>query len=146
MIVRHRFPTTPIDRSFDRAFEQITSSFFDSRRQAGPVVDGAWHDDHYVLTVDLPGVPAEAVSVEVTGTTLALAAETDTMEWHRSLRLGGRLDPEKVTANHRDGRLTVRIDTFDEPEARSIAIDTTPAPAAIEASSDDVEADEPSTD
>jgi HSP20 family molecular chaperone IbpA len=141
MIVRHRFPST-IDRSFDRAFEQITSSFFDSRRQAGPVVDGAWVDDEYVLTVDLPGVPAEAVSVEVTGTTLALAATTDSMEWHRSLRLGGRLDPDKVTAHHRDGRLTVRLGTFDEPEARSIAIDTTPTAAAIEASSDEVEAAE----
>jgi HSP20 family protein len=137
MIVRHRYPTATFDRSFDRAFEQITNSFFDSRRQAGPVVDGVWHDDEYVLTVDLPGVPAEAVSIEATGNTLTLAATTETMEWQRSLRLGGRLDPEKIVANHRDGRLTVRIGTFDAPEARVIAIDTTPTPAAIEATSDD---------
>ena len=139
MIVRHRFPTSTFDRNIDRAFEQLTNSFFDSRRQAGPVVDGAWHDDVYVLTVDLPGVPADAVSVEVTGTTLTIAAATDSMEWHRSLRLGGRLDPEKVSANHLDGRLTVRIGTFDEPEARTIAIDTSPAPAAIEATGSDAD-------
>ena len=137
MIVRHRFPTSTFDRNFDRAFEQLTSSFFDTRRHAGPIVDGAWRDDEYVLTVDLPGVPADAVSGEVTGDTLALAASTDSMDWHRSLRLGGRLDPEKVTAHHRDGRLTVRIGTVDEPEARRIAIDTAPAPAAIEATSDE---------
>ena len=141
MIVRHRFPTTSFDRSFDRAFEQLTSSFFDSRRHAGPVVDGSWHDDQYVLTVDLPGVPADAVTVEVTGTTLVLGATTDTMEWHRSLRLGGRLDPEKVSAHHLDGRLTVRIGTYDEPEARTIAIDTAPVPAAIEATGDEVSDD-----
>lgn len=143
MIVRHRFPTSSfdrsIDRNIDRAFEQLTSSFFDSRRQAGPAVDGVWHDDAYVLTVDLPGVPADGVSVEVTGATLGLSATTDTMEWHRSLRLGGRLDPEKVTANHLDGRLTVRIGTVDEPEARTITIDTAPTPEAIEAASDDAD-------
>jgi HSP20 family protein len=150
MIVRHRVPTTfdrtfdrtldrtfdrGLDRTFDRAFEQLTSSFFDTRRSAGPVTDGAWKDDQYVLTVDLPGVPAEAVSVEVTGDQLVLEARTDEMQWQRSLRLGGRLDPEKVSAHHVDGRLTVRIGTHDEPEARKIAIATTPPQAAIEAES-----------
>ncbi len=135
MIVRHRMPA--FDVSFDRAFEQLTNSFFDSPRQRGPVVEGAWRDDEYVLTVDLPGVPADAVSVEVSGTTLTLGAKTDSLEWQRSMRLSGRLDPEKVRAQHLDGRLTVRIGTYDEPEARRIAIDTTPAPQAIEATSDD---------
>lgn len=140
MIVRHRFPTTTafdrsLDRNFDRAFEQLTSSFFDTRRSAGPVVDGAWKDDQYVLTVDLPGVPADAVSVELTGDQISIEAHTDEMQWQRSLRLGGRLDPEKVSAHHVDGRLTIRIGTYDEPEARKIAIATTPPPAAIEAES-----------
>lgn len=78
MLVRHRYPST-LDRNFDRAFEQITNSFFDSRRQAGPVVNGSWNENEYVLTADLPGVPADGVSVEVTGTTLVLAADTDSM-------------------------------------------------------------------
>ncbi|HEY5663214.1 MAG TPA: Hsp20/alpha crystallin family protein [Ilumatobacter sp.] len=134
MIVRHRYPNTGIDR----AFEQLTSSFFDTRRQVGPVVDGAWKGDEYVLTVDLPGVAADAVTVEVTGTTLLLGAATDTMQWQRSLRLGGRLDPDKVHAHHVDGRLTVRIGTFDEPESRRILVATTPPPAAIEAASEAV--------
>lgn len=138
MIVRHRFPTAfdrNIDRNIDRAFEQLTSSFFETRRPAGPVVEGAWRNDEYVLTVDLPGVPADAVSVELSGDTLSLEARTDEMHWQRTLRLGGRLDPEKVSAHHVDGRLTVRIGTYDEPEARKIAIATTPPPVAIEAES-----------
>lgn len=138
MIVRHRFPTAfdrAFDLNFDRAFEQLTSSFFDQRRSAGPVVDGAWSDDHYVITVDLPGVPADAVSVEVTGDQLSIEAHTDQMQWQRSLRLGGRLDPEQVTAHHVDGRLTVRIGTYTEPTARKIAIATTPPAVAIEAES-----------
>ncbi|MDJ0769365.1 MAG: Hsp20/alpha crystallin family protein [Ilumatobacter sp.] len=136
MIVRHRFPFDRrfdlFDRDVDRVFEQLTGSFFDTRR--GPTVSGTWKDDAYVLTADLPGVPAEAVSVGVTGNTLTLSATTDDSSWERSVRLGEQLDPDKVTAHHRDGRLTVRIGTVDEPVARLVEIDTSPARAAIEAS------------
>jgi HSP20 family protein len=135
MLVRHRTYTPAFDRSIDRAFEQLTNSFFDTIRSTGPVVDGAWIDDEYVLTVDLPGVPADAVTVEVTGTTLTLGATTDTLDWKRSVRLGGRLDPDKVRARHIDGRLTVRVGTVDQPEARTIPIETTAPERAITASS-----------
>ena len=134
MIVR--FPSSfdrNIDRNIDRAFEQLTSTFFDSRRSSTPTVDGTWKNDEYVITVDLPGVPAEAVTVEVTGDVLSLEASTEEMQWHRTLRLGGRLDPESIQAHHVDGRLTVRIGTYPEPEARRVTIATTPPPAAIEA-------------
>jgi HSP20 family protein len=151
MLVRHRTltPTLGFDRSFDRAFEQLTSSFFDTHRSPGPVVNGAWVDDEYVITVDLPGVPAEAVSVEVTGDTLSLAAKTDSLDWHRSLRLAGRLDPDKIDARYVDGRLTVRVGTVGEPAARTIAIDTTPPDRAIETTTSDTageRADDQSTD
>ena len=77
------------------------------------------------------------MNVEVTGSTLLLSAATDTMEWQRSLQLGGRLDPDKVSANHVDGRLTVRIGSFDEPEPRRVQIETSPRQTAIDAASDD---------
>lgn len=143
--------TTPIriaafDRSVDRAFDQLVGSFFDSRRSAGPVVDASWQGSTYVLTVDLPGVPASAVDVSIAGTTLTLAVATDSLEWQRSVRLGGRLDPDKVEASHVDGRLTVRIGTVDTPTARRVEVGTAPLPvlesagepaatAAIDASS-----------
>jgi HSP20 family molecular chaperone IbpA len=138
MIVRHRPTPNTFDVGFDRAFEQLASSFFDTRRShTGPVVDGAWSGDEYVLTVDLPGVPASAVEVEVSGTTLTISVATAELSWKRSLRLGGRLSPDKVSAHHVDGRLTVRIGSFDEPEARSIEIST--APPAIAATSTDAD-------
>lgn len=145
MLVRYRDPISTLDRvvdrvvesmfdtSFDSAFEQLTNSFWS--RRIGPVVDGAWKDDHYIMTVDLPGVPAEAISVEVAGNVLTMRVDTDELKWTRSLTLGSRLDPEKVTAQHIDGRLTVRVGSVDSPAARRIEINTTPAPAAIEAAS-----------
>jgi len=141
MLVRHR-TVNPFDRTLDRAFEQLTNSFYDTRRSPSPVVDGGWDDDEYVLTVDLPGVPADAVSVEVAGTTLTLGATTDSFEWKRSLKLSGRLDPDKVQARHLDGRLTVRVGTIDEPQARRVAIDTTAPEVAIEAASSESDDDQ----
>ena len=142
MLVRHRTYAPTFDRSFDRAFEQLTNSFFDTVRSTTPVVDGAWIDDDYVLTVDLPGVPADAVHVEVTGTTLTLGATTDSLDWKRSVRLGGKLDPDKVRAQHLDGRLTVRIGVIDQPEARAVPIDTTAPERAIPATSSEAETNE----
>lgn len=141
MIVRHR--TSPA-LDLDRAFEQLTNSFFDSRRTAGPVVDGTWADGEYVLTVDLPGVPAQSVDVSVTGTTLTIDVATDEVTWKRSLRLGGRLDPDKVNARQVDGRLTVTIGSYDEPESRQISIDTS-APAIEATSTDAADGDSGST-
>ena len=145
MLVRHR-TIHPFDRSIDRAFEQLTNSFYDTRRSASPVVDGAWDGDDFVLRVDLPGVPAEAVSVEAAGSTLTLGATTDSFEWKRSLKLGGRLDAGKIEARHVDGRLTVRVGTIDEPESRSISIDTTAPDIAIEATSTEQSPDGQSTE
>ena len=74
------------------------------------------------------GVPASAVGVDVAGQSLTLSVTTEQMSWQRSIRLGGRLDPDKVEASHVDGRLTVRIGTVDEPTARKVEIATTPLP------------------
>lgn len=149
MIVRHRLsPSLSFSPAqIDRTFAQLVNSLFDTP-SFGPNMRADWHDDEYVITVDLPGVPAEAVSVEVTGDTLRLAATSGDSQWSRTMRLGGSLDPDKVSARHVDGRLTVRIGQVDQPAARQITIDTTPAAPearALEAQASDEPA-EPSGD
>jgi HSP20 family protein len=147
MLVRTRpaRPTVavrPFDRSFDRAFEQLTRSVFATAPRT-PVVDAAWRDGDLVLTVDLPGVPAEHVDVNVADRVLTLAAHTDHLSWERSVTLGAALDPQSITANHVDGRLTVTVGAAPKPEARRIEIATT-APTAIETGESTSEAHEPS--
>ncbi len=101
MLVRTRpFNPRASTARFDRAFDQLTSSFW-HRPGARPVVDAAWDDGDLVLTVDLPGTPADAVDVAVAGRTLTLSATTDDHSWERSVRLGAALDPEQVTATLR---------------------------------------------
>lgn len=140
MIVRQRY-TQP--RSFDRTFDQLTRSFFETAaRPSGPTFNGSWVDDEYVLTLDLPGVPAEAVKVDVVGEFLQVTVKSDSasdsVDFERKLRLNAKLDGNKVSARHVDGRLTVRIGQVDAPEARSIEIDTTAAAPALEVNGDEV--------
>ena len=128
MLIRTR-PFNPVlDRRVDRAFDQLTSSLLATTRRT-PVVDAAWDDGSLVLTVDLPGIPSDAVDVAVAGRTLSLSAKTADHSWERSLRLGAALDPEQVTATYVDGRLTVTVGAAASAERRPIEITTTPAPA-----------------
>ena len=142
MLVRTRpyRPSFAYDRSFDRTFDQLTSSFFTNVKRT-PVVDASWQDGNLTLAVDLPGTPAEHVAVDVAGRTLTIKVTGDHSAWERSLRLGAALDAEQVTANHVDGRLTVTVAAAAQPEARTIEISTN-VPEAIEASSETPEAPE----
>ncbi len=127
MLVRNRPYRPAFDRSFDRAFEQLTSSFFSPARRS-PVVDASWQDGTLVLSVDLPGTPADHVGVSVAGRTLTLSVTSDDSSWERSLRLGAALDPEQVSATYADGRLTVTVGAAADAARRQIEI-TTSAPA-----------------
>ena len=148
MIVRHRSPfvsrSFPVvrafDSSFDRAFEQLTQSFSEPRRRFR-AVDASRFEGSLVLTVDLPGVPSEAVNVNVAGRALTIGVHTDELQWERSVQLDTSVDPDKVAARHVDGRLTVTVGRVDAPEVRTIAIDTTPVAPAIESSTTDESAE-----
>ncbi|MFV0309144.1 MAG: Hsp20/alpha crystallin family protein [Desertimonas sp.] len=140
MIVRTRPFISSFDaQRVDRVFGELTRSLTNTGR--GPAVDASWHDGALRLTVDLPGVPDEAISVDVADHTLAIAVDHDGTAWQRSVRLGDQLDPSQVSARYLNGRLSVTVQPAPEPEKRSIALDTTPAPAVEATVSDETDAD-----
>lgn len=117
--------------AFDRSFDELVDSFF---RPVGtspstPVVTSSWDEGSLRLTVDLPGVPREAVDVSVAARTLTVSITTDDSKWRRSLTLGASLDPEQVSAHYADGRLTIVIAPVAETQPRRIEIGTASAPA-----------------
>jgi HSP20 family protein len=109
---------------------RLSPGAFDRRfGVSAPVVTSAWKDGALELTVDLPGVPRDVVEVSVAGRTLSIGVKTENLSWQRRLTLGTSLDPEQVTAQYADGRLTVVVGRVAEAEPRRIEIDTASAPA-----------------
>ena len=140
MLVRHRTPSHRSTARFDRAFEQLTNSFFDPRRQRArrrrrlarrrvrPHRRPARRPGRRRVASRSPAPPSRSVPTPT--------------RWSGSVRSASAADstPTRSGARHVDGRLTVRIGTVDEPEARRIAIDTTPSSAGdrgVERATDD---------
>ena len=126
--------TTSFDRRFDRTFAHLAnlalgSATFD--RPTTPALSASWNEGTYVLTVDLPGVPEEALSVSVAGRTLVLDVATDNLSWNERIRLPLTLDVDATTANYANGRLTVTVPSAPEAQPRQIEV-VHGAPAAAE--------------
>lgn len=134
MLVR----TRPFDFS-DRMFDQFSRSFFTTAaaRRPSPTVDARWADGSLVLTVDLPGTPADAVDVSVAGRTVTIKADSEHSSWERSLRLGAGLDAEQVVATYVDGRLTVTVAPVPAVEPRRIEISTLAPELQVESDTSD---------
>lgn len=127
--------TTP--SSFDRAFQQLSQSLMPTSSWAwrtAPAVHAVWRGENLELSVDLPGVPREAVSVDVAGRALTIAvehgAEGEQLRWSRAFQLGGSLDPDSVAARYADGRLVVTVAPTAKPASRRVAIASPGATAA----------------
>jgi len=129
--------------AFDRMFDQLTSGWVAStqRRDRTPAVHGEWRGDTLELTIDLPGVPADAVKVEVVDRALTVSVEHTTdkgeLRWSHTVQLGGSLDAESISARYADGRLTVAVPPVPAAEPRRIAVQfvgrADEAPAALDA-------------
>ena len=81
---RHRCSSVP-DPSTPSSTVTTASTSSARSHQRTPVVDAAWNDGALVLTVDLPGTPADAVDVSVAGRALTIAVATDELSWERSV-------------------------------------------------------------
>jgi HSP20 family molecular chaperone IbpA len=147
--------TTPIvwpsyrwsfDRRFDRTFAQLAQLAFgsDVERPFGPTVSATWKDGSYVVTLDAPGIPEEALSVSVTGRMLMLDVNTDELTWNQRIRLPQGLAVDSTSATYANGRLTVTVPPSPEAQPRRIEISVAAPAAALEASTG--QSDSPSTD
>lgn len=101
--------------------------------------------DHYVLTADMPGIDPGSVDIDVDGQLLTIRAERtladgDDVKWItrertagtflRQLSLGQGIDTENISANYRNGVLSVMIPVSERAKPRKIAVATdTEAPA-----------------
>jgi HSP20 family protein len=137
-----------MNRLFNTFFDTPTSGDGAPARRWVPAMDLVEHDDHFVLTADLPGVTQEDVSIEVQADVLTISGERKTSQessgtgyyrlerstgaFSRTLTLPEGVDPEAVEASFANGVLEVRIPKPEQRKPRRVSISVGDAPATIE--------------
>ena len=103
--------------------------------------------DHFVAQVDLPGVDASTIDVDVEDRTLTIRAERreqaeDDVQWlsherptgtfARQLTLGYGVAPDRIAADYSDGVLTLTIPVAEKAKPRKISVSHTSGQRAIQ--------------
>jgi HSP20 family protein len=131
---------------FIAEFDRLTQRAFGATDGVGLPMDVIRLDDQLIVTVDLPGVAADAIAVNLENRVLTISAERRSTHGDgasvllqerfegavsRRMRLPDWVDGDKVSADHRDGVLTVRLPLADQAKPRKIAVTAATAPSQI---------------
>jgi HSP20 family protein len=115
----------------------LTSQTGSTRSHGFMPMDLCKIDDHYVLTVDLPGVDPGSVDVNVDNGTLTISAHRtarsdESVQWlanerffgsyRRQLSLGDGVASDKISATYENGVLTVTIPLSEKAKPRKIDV------------------------
>lgn len=121
-------------REMDRL---LGNALTNARDAAGMPMDLFKSGDHYVLSVDLPGVDPGTIDVSVEDRTLTIHAErtprsADDAQWlvrerptgtfARQMTVGRGLALDKISASYADGVLTLAIPVAEEAKPRRIEV------------------------
>lgn len=121
-------------RELDRFAQQMLGTW---SRPAPMPMDAYRTGDEFVVAFDLPGVPVDAIEVDVQRNVLTVKAERrptahDDIEmqiserplgvFSRQLLLGDMLDTEHIRASYDAGVLTIRIPIAEQAKPRKITI------------------------
>jgi HSP20 family protein len=126
-------------RSFDRLFQDFDRN--EGLRSFGYAPSARVEDagDRFVLKVDVPGVNEKDIKVDLHDGVLTVSAhrsleapekfearrrERTDSSFARSYVLGDKVDPEKTTAEIKDGILTVSIAKAPGAQKRTISVRT----------------------
>ena len=134
-------------RQFDSLFDQLGS-----RRPArsSMPMDAYRRDSDVWVHIDLPGVSADSIDIDVERSVLTVNAtrefapqegdqpyltERRSGSFSRQVHLGEGLDPEHIEADYHDGVLTLRIPVAEKAKPKKIAINTGARSEALDVSS-----------
>lgn len=128
-----------MDRLFDD-FWGMPVSAQASDRTWQPACDVVEDDDHYLLSVEMAGIPKEQIKIEVQDQHLVISGERRAEEvkkekgfkyserqhgaFLRSFALPSGFDAEKIEANYQDGVLRVLVPKPNKLKPRQIKIGT----------------------
>ncbi|GAA2978722.1 Hsp20/alpha crystallin family protein [Streptomyces flavovirens] len=125
-------------RELDRLAQQLTGTAGTWSRPTAMPMDAYREGDTYVIAFDLPGVPEDAIDVDVERNMLTVraekrpAAKADDVQMELSERplgvfsrqvvLADTLDTERIEADYDAGVLTLRIPIAERAKPRKISI------------------------
>lgn len=131
-----------VSRLFEEFFNDfpLTSSLADARESWNPAVDILEKDGNLILRADLPGMTEKEIELKLEGNTLTLKgerkmdAEDKKNNYHRvesfygsfirTFRLPDTVDMEKISADYKNGVLTVTMPQKPEVKPREIPVST----------------------
>lgn len=132
--VKHRYNDTDLFKSFDDFFNRKLSEFYEGGASAfSPTVNIDETKEAYHVEAELPGVKKEDVEVSIKDDYLMIKGEKKSFheekkdQYHRvershgsffrTIALPGDIDKDKVSAELRDGRLSIEIKKSTNGEA-----------------------------
>lgn len=83
-------------------------------------------DDHFVLSLDMPGVKAEDIKIEVQGNQLTVSGERKDRvgKFQRLFTLPDLVDTAKIEAHCENGVLTLAVPKAEKAKSRTIQVQT----------------------
>lgn len=95
-------------RSFDRSFERFLNDSFFQPVAAGPKVEQT--DDAWTVSLDLPGVSREQVSIDVDGAVVRVQTAKDApRQYKAAYELPADIDVDATSAKLENGVLTLTL-------------------------------------
>lgn len=122
-------------RGLDTLFDQLSSA----RRTAAAPLDAYRRGDEVWAHIDLPGVAADSIDIDIERSVLTVTAERGWQAeegdqlylnerhqgtFRRQLNLGEGLDADRIEADYHDGVLTLRIPLAEKAKPRKVSIKT----------------------
>lgn len=126
-------------RDMDRVFNQLARNAASEARSMP--MDLYRDGDEFIVKIDLPGVSADSIDIDVDDRTLTVRAERTQTEmstegennrwvtrersfgsYARQLTLGAGLDLAQISADYVDGVLTLRIPVAEEAKPRKVKV------------------------
>jgi len=87
-----------------------------------PPVDILENEHELLIVADMPGVDPEKIQLDVQAPDFKLEAQTGETTYVRSFHVEERIDPEKVSADYRNGVLTVRLPKSSAARPRRVEV------------------------
>ena len=139
-----RLPVLSLRDEVNRLFDDFFTGGFlttPAKTQWVPALDVSETDTQVIVKAEVPGMDAKDIDVSLTGDTLTIKGEkkeeSSTQEqnyyrmerrygsFQRVLSLPASVDPAKVTAEYKNGVLSIKMERKEHAKARNIQVKVT---------------------